>query len=452
MIPLQGTPYVLSVESEGEFLDWLAKIEERVGLLRSLGTLDRSTILKYYGKTRFEQIAESNAIEGSTLGVGETELAVLKGVTITGHDPAYVRDAIALNSALIRLVEISNQDDSVSKIENILEIHGLILGDRPSAGSFRRDRVRISGSGHVPPKNYEGVVSSMDELERWSVENQDLPAPLRATVLHAWLAHIHPFSDGNGRTARAISNLELVRSGYPPIIIRKKERDRYIAALADSDSGGDISAFMTLMFERIDGALTGLETSAKNQQGFNPLALKLRALHEKQIEVWNTSVSLLSSMIELSLHSKLSSLGGGVYRKIFGGIADVDDFVVLCSGNTVSSSWSFIISTRMQGVSNLSYLAFVGHRSSYLFNYLGREGGPSLHWSVERLNSTPRWRRALVDAPYAKEITTNLGKGDEWIVVLTNDTIVEHTTSELAERISNAIISCIEKLVDSGVD
>ena len=129
-------------------------------------------------------VAESNALEGSTLTSGETELAVLKGVTLTGHDPGYVRDAIDLDRALQSLTELARKNQPVD-IQQVKGIHELILGERPGAGLFRKERVRIKGSNHTPPKTWEEIMSGMEGWERWSLQNNDLPAIIRATVLHA---------------------------------------------------------------------------------------------------------------------------------------------------------------------------------------------------------------------------------------------------------------------------
>lgn len=448
MIPLSDSPYVLIGDVENECAARIRAIEERVLLLRNSGTLSETTLSSYYGKKRFEQVAESNAIEGSTLDVGETELAILKGITVTGHDPAYVRDAVALDKALTRLVEIAQDRTKATGISDLLELHGLILGDRPGGGEFRKERVRISGAAHVPPKTWEAVMSAIEDWERWSCAQRDAPAPIRAAVLHAWLTHIHPFTDGNGRTARAISNLELVRAGYPPIIIRKKERDRYNAALAESDEAGDISSFLTLILERVEGAFTGLELSAKQNQQYSPLAEKIRINQEKQIEVWNRSISLLSAMIELNLSKNMEQVGGKIFKKDFAGIADIEDFISLCQGASISRSWSFIVSMSIPGAQQLEYLGFIGHRSAALYQNL-HEGGPSLHWSIARPDAIPKWQKALDEAPYAKEITTRLGKGDEWVAVLPDDSIRQHTTSELAENIANSMMEAIEKRLTS---
>ena len=132
--------------------------------MRGNGSLNDETIRSYYGEKRFEQVAESNAIEGNTLSAGETEVAVLKGITITGHDPAYIRDAISLDQALQRLAEMAKNKKTVTDIEQLHSLHGLILGERPGAGVFRDRPVRIRGSEHVPPKSWSEV---MDQMKDW---------------------------------------------------------------------------------------------------------------------------------------------------------------------------------------------------------------------------------------------------------------------------------------------
>ncbi len=125
-LDLSGSPYSLEETGQGVIDDVFA-LAERVDLLRSEGTLTPGTLRSYFGDKRFEMIAESNALEGSTLGVGETQLAVLRGVTITGHDPAFSKDAITLANALDRITELA-RIERPTDLEQLHEIHALILG------------------------------------------------------------------------------------------------------------------------------------------------------------------------------------------------------------------------------------------------------------------------------------------------------------------------------------
>ena len=259
-IDLDGSPY--SFEDTGGWV-WAkaAEIQERVDMLREQGKLSEQTLRAFFGDTRFRQIAESNAIEGSPLSAGETELAVLKGVTITGHDPAYSKDAVNLSKALDVMVELA-RDKSPTTLDQVKQLHNLILGSAPDAGLFRSQPVRIAGSDHHPPESGQVVMSAMEDWEGWSSSNEDGQALLRAIVLHTWLTHVHPFTDGNGRTSRAVMNLELIRAGLPSVIIRRKDHLRYCEALAESDLGGDLGPISELILARTEDALRELERTA----------------------------------------------------------------------------------------------------------------------------------------------------------------------------------------------
>jgi Fic family protein len=233
----------------------------------------------------------------------------MKGITSSGHDPAYTKDAVALDLALTRIVELARDTTTPTNISQLHEVHALLLGERQGAGMFRKERVRISGSQHTPPRTWEEIMKQMEDWEAWSKENHSLPAPIRAVILHAWLTHIHPYIDGNGRLSRAIGNLELIRAGYPPIIIKKKERERYIEALAESDEGGDIRSVLELVFDRIEGALIGLETSAKKRQAYNPMLERIHQQQRKQLKIWETSVKLLASIVEHEVSKTLDPAG-----------------------------------------------------------------------------------------------------------------------------------------------
>ncbi|WP_211906156.1 Fic family protein [Ralstonia nicotianae] len=440
MFNLDRTPYLLDKTAEEQLQAKLAALEERVAILRSNGSLSNETVRNYYGEKRFEQVAESNAIEGNTLSAGETELAVMKGITITGHDPAFTKDAIALDKALTRLTELARSKDQPTDLAQLHELHALILGDRSGAGVLRKERVAIRGSKHTPPKTWEAVMDAMEQWQSWSRENADLPAPIRAAVLHAWMAHIHPYIDGNGRTARAITNLELVRAGYPPIIIKKKERFRYIEALGESDEGGDIRSFLELILDKLSGALTGLELSAKKMQGYNPALEKLRQKQKTQLTIWDTSVKLLASIIEHRLTLAMESFGGSSFVRVFEDPLDVEDYVEVCNGHSVPRTWAFMVNIAVPGVPKLEKLAYIGHRSSRMHQFLHREGGPSLYWSRKNPEGFPKWLSDDEHAPFGVELTTRIGIGDEWFARKGDDEIVEISTTELGSRIVDALL------------
>ena len=299
--------------------------------------------------------------------------------------------------------------------------------------------LRMKGSEHVPPKRWAEVMNNMETWEKWSVENTSVPTPIRATVLHSWLTHIHPFIDGNGRCARAITNLELVRGGYPPIIIKKKEEDRYIEALSESDSGGNLRSFFELILEKIEGALTGLELSAK-KQGYSPIQEKIRQSQEQRLKIWTTSVELLARMVEHFIHNEIEPMGGNVFVKVFESPLDLDDYISLCDRRSAPKSWAFITYIEIPGIPKQVRLAWIGYRSPLMFHRLGDEGGPSIYWSKKNPEGYPKWLSTEIDAPFGVEITTKQGSGDEWYARRSDGRIETMNTTVLAKEISRNLI------------
>lgn len=441
MFNLQDTPYILDAAAESQVRERLHQIEERVRLLRKSATLTEDTLRDYYGQRRFEEVAESNALEGSTLSVGETQLAVLKGITITGHDPAYVKDAIALNKALDRIAELAKNRGTPTDIDQVRQINELVLGERPSAGLMRKEPVLISGAKHRPPKTWPEVMKGMEHWQAWSRANGELPAPIRAAVLHAWLTHIHPYLDGNGRTARAIGNLELIRAGYPPIIIKKKERDRYIEALADSDDGGDIRSFVELVFTRIEGSIRGLEIAAKAKQGYDQLAEKIRERQGALLKIWDTSVRLLASSIELHASQMVDAVGGRCTVRIYDTPLDFEDFIDVCEGRPAPQSWAFTVRLEIPGLPVVEHLAWIGFRGTATKAKLNSEGGPSIYWSHRNPAGFPKWTADRGSSPFAVEMTQNIGKGDVWTVVRASGAIAQLQLTDLSRNIGEALLS-----------
>lgn len=254
MFNLEGTPYLLEGRAIEQVKKRLDSIEERVSLLRRNGTLTEQTVKDYYGEKRFEQVAESNAIEGSTLSAGETELAVLKGITITGHDPAYAKDAMALDRALTRITELA----------------------------------------------------------------RDVKHPTNIKIL--------------------------------------------------------------------------------------------------------------------------DPVGGNAIFRLYDSPLDLDDYLEACSGHSVSKSWAFSIRIEIPGLSHFEKLAYIGHRSDRMFNSMNREGGPSLYWSSKNPATFPKWLSDDENSPFAMEVTSKAGFGDEWTARLPDHSIQKFLTTDLAARIADALI------------
>ncbi len=191
----------------------------------------------------------SNAIEGNTLTLLETKV-VLEGITIGGKLLREHLEAVNHRDAIHYLEEVVRREEPLSEWQ-IRNLHRLVLKniDDANAGVYRSTNVTIVGAKHVPP-NLLRVPELMAELLRWYDEESVLLHPiLRAARLHVDFVKIHPFVDGNGRTARLLLNLELLKSGFPAIVLPVERRLSYYEALEAAHLQGDLSPFIALVGE-----------------------------------------------------------------------------------------------------------------------------------------------------------------------------------------------------------
>ena len=194
----------------------------------------------------------SNAIEGNTLTLSETKVA-LEGITVGGKTIKEHLEAINHKDAILYVEEIVQNRESLSEWQ-IKSIHRLILKGIADefAGIYRRENVIISGALHIPPDATQ-VQSEIERCMKWyGLEGNKLHAVERAARVHVDFVGIHPFIDGNGRTARLLLNFELMKNGYPPIVIQKENRSEYYAVLDHAHTSGDYRAFTKLVIHLLD--------------------------------------------------------------------------------------------------------------------------------------------------------------------------------------------------------
>jgi len=148
----------------------------------------------------------------------------------------------------------------------ILELHQLILQkvDDTNAGRYRTVPVRIAGSTVIMP-NAMKVPELMEEFVSWLQTTKDNPLIL-AVDAHLKLVSIHPFVDGNGRTARLLMNLLLMQVGYPPAIIQKEERKQYISSIEKAQLGGSLADYYALMYEAVNRSLDIYLAALENKE------------------------------------------------------------------------------------------------------------------------------------------------------------------------------------------
>src|SRR3990167_7320361 len=215
-----------------------ARLEEKLAKLNRLRPLPKSAVRKLRDRFQIEMTYNSNAIEGNSLTLKETFWVINEGITIKGKplkDHLEAKDHYQALDFLYELVDKSARPTLSEKL--IRELHSLVMkrSDDEWAGRYRTSNVAIGGSEHTPPD--AGVVpAKMQALISWFGRNQKRLHPVElAAILHHKLVYIHPFFDGNGRTARLAMNLILMKAGYPLVIILKNDRKKYYRALSQAD-------------------------------------------------------------------------------------------------------------------------------------------------------------------------------------------------------------------------
>ncbi len=205
---------------------------------------------------KIELTYTSNAIEGNTLTRHETAVVIEKGLTVGGKSLKEHLEASNHAKALDYIVSLIKKKPSQLSAKDILAIHAIILKgiDDANAGYYRNVPVRIAGSMVVLP-NPRKVPDLMDQFQTWLNTKHRLHPVLFAGEAHYKLVTIHPFVDGNGRTARLLMNLLLMMYGYPPAIIRKRDRLTYISSLEKAQLGGSKFDFEKIIFNAVNRSL-----------------------------------------------------------------------------------------------------------------------------------------------------------------------------------------------------
>ena len=198
----------------------------------------------------------SNAIEGNTLSHAETALVVNEGITVGGKSMVEHQEALNHAQAIdyIQNLALTKKRTELT-LEDILAIHKNILQkiNPEYAGILRTASVRIMGS-QVPRPNYLKVSQLMGEFTAWLTTCSDHTVLLAAQA-HLKLVFIHPFIDGNGRTARLLFNLLLLQEGYPLVIVEKEQRLDYINSIEKALLQNNPDDFYMFMFRAVECSL-----------------------------------------------------------------------------------------------------------------------------------------------------------------------------------------------------
>ena len=329
---LRGSPYQfpedeVSIQRYAQIEESLRAIQSKLEKVPDIdgipGTLKRSL--------RSQEVYESNAIEGLGTDLATTD-TLIEGTTIEHQsNKDYVEwavtrgiqndkhfyDVIGLTAARGLSRDIATIIDRPITESDIRTIHKIILANENFAGIYKLYANEISGGNPHKTTLPTDTPGAMKEFIDWTNGlsrrgRRTSLSVVKAAATHAWLTHIHPFHDGNGRLARLLANMILAREDMPPLIPRNtNHRGRYLDALSYSDSGGDISKLILVFCRAIERVIDDMLNPKLAQQMFEE-DINLRLSDE--FKVWEVNLSRFQTELEASLvlHNLSLSRAGGL--------------------------------------------------------------------------------------------------------------------------------------------
>lgn len=216
----------------------------RVAVL--LGEAPAEVVARFARSFDVEYAHNSTAIEGNTLSLIQTKVILEDGLSVGGK-------------ALREIYEVANHDRAFSYVkravaegrlldeEMLKDIHALLMENIMVGGVYRSVEVRITGAGFRPPAPQEMFQQMRCFFADMPRQREKLNAIEWAAWTQAEFVRIHPFPDGNGRTARMLMNLQLLTEGFQPISIAKEERLAYYEALEAYAVRGELAPFAEMV-------------------------------------------------------------------------------------------------------------------------------------------------------------------------------------------------------------
>src|SRR4030042_7080917 len=233
------------------------RIKEKKAKLDKLRPLSPALVARLREQIIIEWTYNSNAIEGTKLSLKETELVIEQGLTIKGVPIKDHLEAINHKEAILFLEELVKTKKFKINALLIRQIHQLVLNkiDKDNAGKYRTVQVKITGASYSLPYPAQ-IPVEMKLFEKWLSDKKNKKDIIDyASLAHFKLVHVHPFIDGNGRTARLLMTLILINKGFPPTVILKTERAKYYETLHLANKG-EYKPFVDFIGRCIERSLT----------------------------------------------------------------------------------------------------------------------------------------------------------------------------------------------------
>lgn len=215
---------------------------------------DKNNRAEFYKWLKTELAYTSNAIEGNTLTRKETQLVIEENLTSSSKPLRNYIEAVNHAKTFCKILELNENASNLGE-KDILDIHRTILTglDNTNAGFYRNCRVRISGSDTILPNPLK-VPELMEDFYNWLSENMN-NEPITAIMAHLKFVSIHPFTDGNGRTARLLMNALLLKYGYAPIIVRPTDRKNYLKVIENYQTKNNEETYIKFMLRILNRSM-----------------------------------------------------------------------------------------------------------------------------------------------------------------------------------------------------
>jgi len=236
-------------------MDYERLLELKNVYLEKRHLIPKETIDSYMQAFSIEFTHNSTAIEGNTLTLIETKAVLEDGLSVGGKTLREIYEICNHNKAFAYVNDAASQGKELTEVM-IKDIHAITMENIMTGGIYRSVDVYISGAGHTPPtpnEMYRQIKNFYADLPN----RNDLNEIELAAWTHAEFVRIQPFTDGNGRTSRLIMNYQLMKNGWLPVSIDKKDRIEYYNALEKYAVSGDLSEF--------DDMIATLEEKQLNQ-------------------------------------------------------------------------------------------------------------------------------------------------------------------------------------------
>jgi Fic family protein len=451
---LSGTPYSLPMDEQGLagihfLLEESQAIEKRHRAVEAEFESQRLEIRERVESiVRVREVYESNALESAGRDLLGTEEAISNAPTSVDELGAIIAEkavqqdrhlleVLGLEQALLFAHQLAQDFYRSSRpvLEiDIRQLHKFTLPNERHAGSYKKQQVSIGGSS-VTPSMVLDVEEHVRQLVEW-LNNTTVAPPLASAVVHSWLTIIHPFEDGNGRMARLLANIVLLKSGWPPLIIRASDRLQYLDTLSHSDEAGDILPTFDLFVKSIRRGLLELEKPDLAEKLFEA---DLRRQPELRYGLWCDRVTEFVN----ELRGPLRAHGIEIHRLA---TPPASTYLLLEDRDTAGNTWF----AKLHGDHGVDLLIWLGKSSIEMYDHTSRgTNAPSLFISErDRRPGSPRAYRPPWEQTRLRlnEISIHPVPGNRPVDIRYGLTVFERSIAEAAETAAQDIIKAAESI------